>query len=131
KERALANQNIWWEHFIPGRIEAKQKAALARSQAAAAAKNKDKEPSAAKVAETNLLQEERVKALRRAAVCQRLREIAEETRDPDLERQADLLESRAWAVLEQKTAANSPLRFSPMSEKDAEGKLLSSDKSTG
>jgi hypothetical protein len=130
RERALAGQNIWWEHLVPGRIEAKQKAAKERMQAAANAKNKDKEVQQTRAAEVNALQEERNHALRRAAVCQRLREIAEETGDPELEKQADLLESRSWALLEQKTASSGLARLSPMSEKEAEGKLLAKDKPT-
>jgi len=130
RERVMASQNIWWEHLIPGRLEAKEKAKQAKLQAVAAAK-RDKEAKPERVAETNAVQDERVKALRRAAVCQRLREIAEETNDSELEKQADLLESRSWALLEQKTSSSSLARLSPMSEKDAEGRLLAKDKASG
>src|SRR5262249_39147652 len=42
--------------------------------------------------------------LRRMLVCDRLRQIAQETNDADLERQADELQEQAWAVYQKHTA---------------------------
>lgn len=127
KQRVQSSQNIWWERLIPGRIEEKQK----QAQLAKAAKEKpstdEKDAPKAKSVESTSRQAELNKALRREAVCQRLREIAEETNDPDLAKQADLLESRAWAVYEQKVSSASLARFQPMNEKELESRLLKTD----
>lgn len=126
KARQVSNQNIWWEHLIPGRLEEKQR--LVQEAKDATAKEKsgsvDKVVTKAKPTETNTRQAELNKALRREAVCQRLREIADETNDPELAKQADLLESRAWAVYEQKMSSVNLARFQPMNEKDIESRLL-------
>ncbi|MFT3878406.1 MAG: hypothetical protein QM703_01960 [Gemmatales bacterium] len=119
-------QNLWWEHLIPGRIEEKQR--LAEEAKANASKEKsgtgEKVVVKTKASEANSRQAELNKALRREAVCQRLRDIAEETNDPELAKQADLLESRAWAVYEQKMSSASLARFQPMNDKDVETRLL-------
>lgn len=126
KVRQVSNQNIWWERLIPGRLEEKQR--LAQDAKDTAAKEKsgpvEKVVSKSKPTEINSRQAELNKALRREAVCQRLREIADETNDPELAKQADLLESRAWAVYEQKMSSASLTRFQPMNEKDVEARLL-------
>ena len=129
KQRAVAGQNIWWEHFIPGRIEEKQKA-LQSAQAASKEKNSaaEKEPTRSRSAEVSSKQVELNKLLRREAVCQRLREIAEETNDPELAKQADLLESRAWAVYDQKLTVGGVARFQPMKETDVEARLLKTER---
>lgn len=126
KAKQVTSQNVWWEHLIPGRIEEKQRLA----EEAKAANSKDKNANAVKVTsrskqtEATSRQAELNKALRREAVCQRLRDIAEETNDPELAKQADLLESRAWANYEQKMSSASLARFQPMNEKDVEARLL-------
>jgi hypothetical protein len=51
-----------------------------------------------------LMLREKAKFDRRQEVCDRLREIAHETGDVQLERQADLLEQRAWFVYEQRAS---------------------------
>lgn len=126
KVKQVNSQNIWWEHLVPGRIEEKQR--LAEEAKANTAKEKskvgDKVVVKSKVSEANSRQAELNKALRREAVCQRLRDIAEETNDPELAKQADLLESRAWAVYEQKMSTASLARFQPMNERDVETRLL-------
>jgi len=126
KAKQVTSQNVWWERLIPGRIEEKQR--LAEEAKANAAKEKsgtgDKVVVKSKASEANSRQAELNKALRREAVCQRLRDIAEETNDPELAKQADLLESRAWAVYEQKMSSASLARFQPMNEKDVEARLL-------
>jgi hypothetical protein len=129
KAKQVVSQNVWWEHLIPGRIEEKQR--LAEEAKANAAKEKsgigsgDKVVAKSKASEANSRQVELSKALRREAVCQRLREIADETNDPELAKQADLLESRAWSVYEQKMSTANLARFQPMNEKDVETRLLS------
>ncbi|HQR05997.1 MAG TPA: hypothetical protein PLN21_04195 [Gemmatales bacterium] len=126
KAKQVTSQNVWWEHLIPGRIEEKQR--LADEAKAANSKDKSlnvaKDTPKSKQAEATSRQAELNKALRREAVCQRLRDIAEETNDPELAKQADLLESRAWAVYEQKMSTASLARFQPMNEKDVETRLL-------
>lgn len=130
KQRVASSQNIWWERLIPGRMEEKRKAAEeAKAQIASVRKKKAEEADAPKK-EVNTRQAELAKALRREAVCQRLREIAEDTNDPELAKQADLLESRAWAVYEQKVSTASVARFQPMSDKDAESRLTRSTQNT-
>ena len=126
KAKQVTSQNVWWEHLIPGRIEEKQR--LADEAKANAAKDKivsvDKDAPRSKPTDAKSRQVELNKALRRAAVCLRLREIADETNDPDLAKQADLLESRAWAAYEQKMSSANLARFQPMNEKDVESRLL-------
>ncbi len=125
RQRQLANQNIWWEHLIPGRIEAKKKAIEEKSSENTASQTKPKETVKAKSPETaSAAQQELSKALRREAICNRLREIAEETNDPELAKQADLLESRSWALYEQKVLAARLPKMNPMNEQDAEAKFL-------
>lgn len=133
KQRVLSSQNIWWEHLIPGRIEEKQKLAQEAKEAQSAkAKGSSDEASSAKpkTVAASTRQTELNKALRREAVCQRLREIAEETNDPELAKQADLLESRAWAVYEQKVSSASLAKFQPMNDKEVESRLLKSQRGT-
>jgi len=126
KAKLVTSQNVWWEHLIPGRIEEKQR--LAEEARANAGKDKtasaEKDAPKSKQAEAKSRQAELNKALRRAAVCLRLKEIADETNDPDLAKQADLLESRAWAVYEQKMSSANLARFQPMNERDIEARLL-------
>jgi hypothetical protein len=74
-----------------------------------------------------LLTKEQAKFFRRQKVCLRLRDIAQETNDQELERQADLLEQRAWYIYEQRTAkAKMTILLPPLSEKDAGSKLAES-----
>ena len=126
KAKQVTAQNVWWEHLIPGRIEEKQR--LADEAKANGTKDKvvsvDKDTPRSKPTDAKSRQVELNKALRRAAVCLRLREIADETNDPDLAKQADLLESRAWAAYEQKMSSANLARFQPMNEKDIETRLL-------
>lgn len=126
KAKQVTSQNVWWEHLIPGRIEEKQR--LAEEARANTTKEKsgigEKAVVKSKASDANSRQTELNKALRREAVCQRLRDIADETNDPELAKQADLLESRAWAVYEQKMSTASLTRFQPMKEKDVEARLL-------
>ena len=129
KARALSSQNIWWEHLIPGRMEEKRKQAEDAKATLAASKRKSSDDKdAGKKVEVTSRQAELNKALRREAVCQRLREIADETNDPELAKQADLLESRAWAVYEQKVSTASVTKFQQMSEKDVEARLLKTER---
>lgn len=107
KARVMASQNIWWERLIPGRLEEKRRLAEEAKAAQQASKRKDDKETAKAKPDTNVRQVELNKALRREAVCQKLREIAEETNDPELSKQADLLESRAWAIYEQKMSTAS------------------------
>jgi hypothetical protein len=122
KERVMANQTIWWEHFVPGRIEEKKK--IAEGKAEAANKDaKDKEAAKPKPAETaSVMQQEMQKYLRREDVCRRLREVAEETKDQELAKQADILESRAWAAYEQKITSTRLPRVSPSRDDGGDSK---------
>lgn len=52
----------------------------------------------------NLIAEEQAKFLRRQQVCDRIREAALSKGDSSLEKQAQLLEQRAWFIYEQRTA---------------------------
>jgi len=134
KQRVLAGQNIWWERLIPGRIEEKQKAQQDRAAALSSNKEKkiaaEKDTARSKPVEVTGRQAELNKLLRREAVCQKLREIADDTNDPDLAKQADLLESRAWAIYDQKLTVGGVARFQPMKESDAEARLLKNDRKT-
>jgi hypothetical protein len=129
KQRVASGQNIWWERLIPGRMEEKRKAAEDAKAQLDAARRKKTEDAEAPKRESNTRQAELAKALRREAVCQRLREIADETNDMELAKQADLLESRAWALYEQKVASGKLARFTPMSDKEAESKLTRPERS--
>lgn len=127
KQRVLSSQNIWWEHLIPGRIEEKQKAQQIKANALKEKSADDKDAGKPKP-DTASRQTELTKALRRDAVCQRLREIADETNDAEMLKLAELLESRAWAVYEQKMTTAKLARFQPMTEKDVEARLLKNDR---
>lgn len=61
-------------------------------------------PSAQAEAAANLRRLEEAKLHRRQDVCLRLREIARETNDDDLERRAIQLDQRAWEVYLERTA---------------------------
>lgn len=130
KQRAMSGQTIWWERLIPGRMEEKKKYAeelkAAQSAPRPGASASGKDDVKPKANDVSSRQAELNKALRREAVCQRLREIAEETNDPELARQADLLESRSWSVYEQKLTTAKLNKFTPMTEADAEAKLTRS-----
>jgi hypothetical protein len=52
----------------------------------------------------NLIADEQAKFLRRQQVCDRIREAALSKGDTSLEKQAQLLEQRAWFIYEQRTA---------------------------
>jgi hypothetical protein len=128
KQRLMATQTIWWEHFIPGRMEEKKKIAEGKNETAAKP-DKEKEQAKPRPAETaTLMQQEMQKYLRREDVCRRLREVAEETKDPDLIRQADLLESRAWAAYEQSVASARLPKVGPLGEQDVQTKLMADSK---
>ncbi|HMO34986.1 MAG TPA: hypothetical protein PKA06_02985 [Gemmatales bacterium] len=130
KARMLANQNIWWERLIPGRLEEKRRLAEEAKAQQQAAKRKPEEDKAKARQDANLRQAELNKALRREAVCQRLREIAEETGDPQLAKQADMLESRAWALYEQKISTTSARRFQPMDERELESRFTRNERTS-
>ena len=63
--------------------------------------------------------------LRRQEVCDRLKQIAEETGDTALEQQAELMAQRAWFVYQQKTSAMRLPGLLPTSEQQAADALLS------
>jgi hypothetical protein len=68
------------------------------------------------------MQQEMQKYLRREDVCRRLREVAEDTKDLELARQADILESRAWVAYEQKVASTRFPKMNTFSDATAEAK---------
>jgi hypothetical protein len=122
KERVMASQTIWWEHFVPGRLEEKKKIAEGKNESAKK-DTKEKEAAKPRPAETgSVMQQEMQKYLRREDVCRRLREVAEETKDPELARQADILESRAWAAYEQKVSSTRVPKMSTSSDETTETK---------
>jgi hypothetical protein len=51
----------------------------------------------------NFIADEQAKFLRRQQVCDRIREVAQNKGDASLEKQAQLLEQRAWFIYEQRT----------------------------
>lgn len=128
KQRAMSGQTIWWERLVPGRMEEKKRYAeeLKASKSAPRQSADSKDEARPRANDVNSRQIELNKALRREAVCQRLREIAEETNDPELAKQAELLESRSWAVYEQKLTTAKLNKFTPMTEEDVEAKLTKS-----
>lgn len=72
----------------------------------------------------SLLSKEQAKFLRRQQVCDRLRELAQDSNDTELERQAELLEQRAWWIYEQRTAkAKMTILLPPLGERDAKRRL--------
>jgi hypothetical protein len=102
-------------------------------------KNADKKKDAAKKADTagaespkaslspavSELAREQAAFQRRVAVCDRLREVAIETNDTELDQMAQELNARAWAVYKQRTAK---LEAAPR-EKDLDERIL--DKKLG
>jgi hypothetical protein len=66
---------------------------------------------------------EQAKFIRRQQVCDRLRDIAQETGNFELEKQAQLLEQRSWYVYEQKTQARMPT-LTPLETTAAAKKLM-------
>jgi hypothetical protein len=76
----------------------------------------------------SLLSKEQAKFLRRQQVCDRLRELALESGDAELERQAELLEQRAWWIYEQRTAkAKMTILLPPMGDRDAKRSLANEE----
>ncbi|MCI0355481.1 MAG: hypothetical protein L0099_10655 [Acidobacteria bacterium] len=67
---------------------------------------------------------EQAKVLRRQQVCDRLREMAQELNDPQLDAQVQLLEQRAWFIYEQRTARPGMAGLIPADESAAAGRLL-------
>jgi hypothetical protein len=63
--------------------------------------------------------------LRRMQVCDRLKEIADETGDAALEQQAELMAQRAWFVYQQRTAQLKLPGLMPLDEQTATESLLS------
>jgi hypothetical protein len=57
--------------------------------------------------------------LRRVQVCDRLRQIAEQSGNAELQHQADELEARAWAIYQQQTEAMPSPSSAPIVEKNA------------
>jgi len=79
----------------------------------------------------SLLSKEQAKFLRRQQACDKLREIAEEKNDAELQRQAELLEQRAWWIYEQRTAkAKMTILLPPIGEREAKQKLAEQDPAT-
>lgn len=71
------------------------------------------------------LQRELDAYLRRMQVCDRLKEIADETGDSALEQQAELMAQRAWFVYQQRTAQLKLPGLVPLDEQAATDSLLS------
>jgi hypothetical protein len=105
--------------------DAKADAAKKKGEADAK-KAKPAPPRGEEVAKPDTMQqlhEERLKFLRRQQVCDRLREVAQETGDRAMEQQADLLESRAWFIYQQRAAQFQLPNLGPMSTTAAAERL--------
>jgi hypothetical protein len=71
------------------------------------------------------LQKELDAYLRRMQVCDRLKEIADETGDAALEQQAELMAQRAWFIYQQRTAQLKLPGLAPLQEQATAEDLLS------
>lgn len=71
------------------------------------------------------LQKELDAYLRRMQVCDRLKEVADETGDTALEQQAELMAQRAWFVYQQRTAQLKLPGLAPLNEQATADDLLS------
>jgi hypothetical protein len=72
----------------------------------------------------NLITREQSKFLRRQQVCDRIRDIAQQKGDAELEKQAQLLEQRAWFIYEQRTAQARVPSLLPIGDDPDAAKLL-------
>jgi hypothetical protein len=104
-KKESSGSSWWWPWGSTKKAEPDPKAA-AKSTTAKKAKPADeaeqvRAPAADPAA---LAAQERAKYFRRQEICLKLKAIAQETNDAELEREADLLEQRAWFVYEQRMA---------------------------
>jgi hypothetical protein len=90
-----AKKGNWWDGWTGGKAKEAKKAPVTVER-----------PLAPNPAETMAFEQQRQMNayLRRVAVCDRLRDIAFQNNDTELQRQADQLELRAWEIYRQHTA---------------------------
>ncbi|HMP02346.1 MAG TPA: hypothetical protein PKD86_11060 [Gemmatales bacterium] len=123
---AIPIDDSWWpfgrkEQTLPPALRVSttpSPAALGSSGTAASAPSSNKERAAQ-------LQKELDAYLRRMQVCDRLKEVAEETGDASLEQQAELMAQRAWFVYQQRTAQLRLPGLVPLDDREAGANLLS------
>lgn len=108
KNKARKQSGSWWSRWWPfGSSQPETKPAPKTTTAKKPSEEapKPKPVSAPLGLEgARLIAEEQAKFLRRQQVCDRIREAALARGDAELEKQAQLLEQRAWFIYEQRTA---------------------------
>jgi hypothetical protein len=89
-------------------------------------------PAATSVARENAasMSREQAKFIRRQQVCDRIREAAQETNNTELEKQAQLLEQRAWYLYEQRTVQARMPSLQPLESAQAAKKLMNDEPSS-
>jgi hypothetical protein len=132
-------KKAWWWPFGDSssakkeEAEKKKKEEAAQKANAKEAARKLKDPIQAPAPAVETVQasvntsKEQAKFIRRQQVCDRLREVAIETGNVELEKQAQLLEQRAWLIYEQKTVQARLPGLSPLESTEAAKKLLTDE----
>ncbi|MCS6978194.1 MAG: hypothetical protein NZM31_14470 [Gemmatales bacterium] len=111
KAKARKESGSWWSRLWPFGNSKPEPKPEPKTTAKSTAKKTSEAPSKAKPVSAplgmdgaRLIADEQAKFLRRQEVCDRLREAAVVRGDAELEKQAQLLEQRAWFIYEQRTA---------------------------
>jgi hypothetical protein len=100
--RPTAARNSWWSGWFGDKPAAKPKD---RGKEEKASPSEDK-PAPPNPSESAAVEQKRQMNayLRRVEVCLRLRQIAEDTGNAELQRQAEEMDARAWEIYRQQTA---------------------------
>jgi len=129
KESAAAKKSKWsWWPF--GKKATPAKKTSARKDKEAAEKDESPKPAARPIVQQqgttdpNFAAREQAKVLRRQQVCDRLRDLAHELNDPQLDAQAQLLEQRSWFIYEQRSSRPGMAGLIPIDESTAASRLL-------
>lgn len=99
----IPERTPWYWRLVPFRKAAKTNAVEAKSTSL-------KTPLTTPESPVSSYSREKADWIRRAAVCDRLREIAATTNDDELDRQAEQLNQRAWQVFLKRTSQGSAVQ---------------------
>ncbi len=127
REASKKSKWSWWPF---GKKGTPAKKASATKDKAVAEKDQAPKPAARPIVQQQgttdpgFAAREQSNVLRRQQVCDRLRALARELNDPQLDAQAQLLEQRSWFIYEQRTARPGMSGLIPLDESAAASRLL-------
>lgn len=123
KRRQQTVSRLWWQRMLPAtpsKVEPEQPATGTVAKA---------EPKPRAMDTAQVLATEQENYIRRVAVCDRLKIIAHDTNDESLRIQAELLEQKAWIVLQSKVVPGRGVR--PESTSSTTTETVASKKEPG